>query len=251
MLFLVWLKGVALASARLAVLFLSVQPFGGIPLSGMGRVVVVLGLAVGVSPMAKMGGVPSFGSPDAFAEALLRELVVGGVFAAGLSAAFAAFHFGGRLLEMQIGFGLSSIVDIATRSSTPLLSSLMSMAAAVCFFAMDGHLALLRLVHLSFEVFPVGQGLNSLAPASLIAQFATCFVFGFMVVSPVVLCLFLVDIGLAFASRSMPQMNVFVMSMAIKSGVGMAVLSVSLRHSGSVVSRVFESTFQFFENWLL
>jgi flagellar biosynthesis protein FliR len=108
----------------------------------------------------------------------------------------------------------------------------------------------LRLVHQSYEALPVGQTLASLAPIELVAQFSTTFVYGFVIVAPVVVCLLLIDIGLAFASRTMPQLNVFVMSMTIKCCVALMVLSVSIRLTGGLASQIFDGTFRFFEGWM-
>lgn len=231
-----------LVSARLAMVFIAAPPFAGIPVPAMARIIVVVALAaglVGAAPQAVMRGM----DVEALAAAVLFEVVVGGIFAAGLFAAFAAFQFAGRLLDFQIGFGMASLVDIATRNNMPLIGALLSMLAAIFFFAIDGHLVLLRLIHLSLEKLPPGGSVASLDIASVVAQFATCFSFGLMLVAPIVLCLLLVDFGMAFMSRTMPQMNVFVMSMALKVLIGLVVLAISLPLAGGAIRRVFDATF--------
>lgn len=240
--FFAWITGVLLVSTRLAMVFIATPPFAGIPVPALARVIVVVGLAVGMVGTTTFA-VPGGLEPGALLGAVLFEIVVGGVFAAGLFAVFAAFQFGGRLLDYQIGFGMGSLVDIATRNNIPLIGALLSALAAVYFFAIDGHLVLLRLVHLSLEKLPPGGSVTSIDLGSVIAQFATCFSFGLMLVAPVVLCLLLVDIGMAFMSRTMPQMNVFVMSMSLKVLIGLTVLAIAVPLAGSVIRRVFDSAF--------
>ena len=236
-----WAMNVLLVSVRIAMLFIATPPFAGIPVPAVARILLILGLAAGMAgsfsgPVANL----SLISLGAF---VLHEAVVGASIAAGLFAAFSAFQFAGRLLDFQIGFGIASLVDLATRNNAPLLGALLSMVATVFFFAIDGHLALFRLMSLSLTKLPPGTGIESLDVRALIAQFGTCFSFGVILVAPVVLCLFLIDVGMAFISRTMPQMNVFVMSMSLKVLVGVTVLAISMPFAGGAIHRVFESMF--------
>lgn len=238
---LAWAMSVLLISVRVAMLFVVAPPFAGVPVPPLARVILVLTLAAGlIGNVAPLSVDLDIGS---LAGAVLHEAVVGGVFATGLFAAFAAFQFAGRLLDFQIGFGVASLVDIATKNSLPLLGTLLSMLAAVFFFAIDGHHAVLRLLSLSISKLPPGSSISSLDAGPLLAQFGTCFSFGLILVAPVVLCLFLVDIGMAFMSRTMPQMNVFVMSMSLKVMVGLVVLAISVPFAGAAMHRVYDAMF--------
>lgn len=235
-----WATLVMLASVRLSMLFLSTPVFGGVPVPIAARVILVAGLAAG---MVHGLALPAHVDPISLVSMLVHEAIVGGALAAGLFAGFSAFQFGGRLLDFQIGYGVAGLVDIATKNNAPLIGSLLSMMAVVVFFMVDGHLALLRVVDISLRVMPPGDGMANLNLSALIAQFASCFVFGFLIVAPVVLCLLVIDFGTAFMSRTLPQMNVFVLSMSVKVIVGTVMLAVVVPLSGGVVNRVFESVF--------
>lgn len=211
----------------------------------MAKVILIFGLAAGLA-----AGLPTVNphhiSVGWVFSAVLHEVIIGAAMAAGLFAGFAAFHVGGRLLDFQIGFGIAGLFDIATRNSAPLLGTVFSMAAVLIFFAVDGHLVMLRILQLSFLKLPPGTGISSINIGALIAYFGTCFVFGFALVAPVVLCLLLVDIGVAFMSRTMPQMNVFVLSLGIKVIVGLIMLAITLPFAGGLIQTIFESIFK---NW--
>ena len=235
-----WATLVLLTSVRLSMLFLSTPVFGGVPAPMMARIVLIVGLAAG---MAQGVEIPPQLDLIGLVSMVLHEAIVGAALAAGLFAGFSAFQFGGRLLDFQIGYGVAGLVDIATRNNAPLLGSLLSMAAVVVFFAVDGHLALLRVVHLSLSTIPPGSGISGLNLGALIAQFGSCFAFGLLIVAPIVICLLLIDFGAAFMSRTLPQMNVFVLSMAIKVVVGIVMLAIVVPLSSGVIHRVFESIF--------
>lgn len=240
--FLSWAAGVMLVAVRVSMLFVGTPLFGSVPVPVIARTILVFAIA-----LALAGHVPipvDDLEPLQLVAMVVHEMIIGGAIAVGLFAGFAAWHLAGRLLDLQIGFGVASLVDIATKNTTPLLGNLLSMAAVVVFFAIEGHVVLLRILNLSFEKLPIGGGIGSLDIGALIAQFGTCFTFGFVVVAPVVLSLLLVDFGVAFMSRTMPQMNVFVLSLSLKVIIGLVMLALTIPLAGGVLRRVFESMFE-------
>lgn len=236
---LAWGFATLLVSIRLSVLFVAAPVFASVPVPATARIILVMtlavGLALGVTPP------PELLSGFALAGAALGELIIGAAFAVGLFAGFGAFQFGGRLLDFQIGFGMANLVDIATRSSGPLLGTLLLSLGVLVFFTVDGHLVLLRMLKLSLERIPPGSSVLDLDFAALVAQFSACFVFGLALVAPVVLALFLVDTGMAFMSRTMPQMNVFLIALALKAVVGLVLLAITLPFAGGLMQRIFDS----------
>ena len=65
-----------------------------------------------------------------------------------------------------------------------------------------------------------------------------------------VIVLLLVDTVVAVMARTMPQMNIFFVSLPLKILVGLAVLAVSVVHIGPVARRCFESIFAMWESVL-
>lgn len=237
-----WLLGVLLVSVRVAVPFIMAAPFASVRLPSMAKIILVFTLALALVGYSQILPAASM-SLATLGSCMIYELIVGAAISTGLFAAFSAFQFAGRLLDYQVGFGVASLVDLATRNNAPLLGTLLYMLAILFFFAINGHLALLKVISLSLQSLPPGKGIMTLNFGALIAQFSTCFAFGLIIVAPIVLCLFLVDVGMAFMSRTMPQMNVFVISMSLKSMVCLVMLAIVIPFSGGIVQRIFDSLF--------
>jgi flagellar biosynthetic protein FliR len=244
-----WAAAVLLIAVRLAMLFIATPVFANIPVPVIARVLLILGLSIGFAGTVHIA-IFQVHDPVWLLTAVLHEMLVGAVMASGLFVGFGSFHLAGRLLDSQIGFGLAGLLDIATQNNAPLLGSLLSMLAVIMFFAVDGHLAMLRLLQLSFVKLPPGTGIANVDIGAVIAYFGSCFIFGFALVAPVVLCLFVVDVGLAFMSRTMPQMNVFVMSLVLKVVVGLSMLAIALPFAGGLTKTIFESIFNFWNKAL-
>jgi flagellar biosynthesis protein FliR len=236
-----------LVSLRLAPLFLFAPVFGSMSLPAHFRVFFVLALSYLLTAALGLdvGAVPI--EPIAIVRAVVGELIIGTAIAAGVIMGFAAFSFAGRMLDLQIGFGVASLLDLNTRAATPLIGTALSMMAVTMFYLVDGHHMLLRGVAYSFERLPLAQGIGGLDIGFLVAFAGSLFSFGLVLIAPIVLMLFLIDVGLAVMSRTMPQMNVFVLGISIKVFVGMLLLAVSVRYMGGVASKVFESVYQYLD----
>jgi flagellar biosynthetic protein FliR len=60
-------------------------------------------------------------SPAMLVEAGIYEFFIGALMAFGLFAAFGAFLFGGRILDLQMGFGVANLINPSTNTQGPLL----------------------------------------------------------------------------------------------------------------------------------
>ena len=236
-----WVTATLLTACRVGPLFILTPVFGSSQTPV--RVRVLLGLAL--AALLVMGGkgwphtgVESFG--DILGAATI-ELGIGFAFAFGVMAMFAVFLFGGRLLDLQVGFGEANLLDPITRAQGPLLGTALNLLAVVVFFALDGHHMILRGLAYSLEQFPPGSALARLNVDAVVAHFGLIFSYGLVLVAPAVFALLLLDVAFALISRTMPQMNVFVVSMPLKVLIGLFMLSLSMNHLLPAMRRAFES----------
>ncbi|MEE8058581.1 MAG: flagellar biosynthetic protein FliR [Pseudomonadales bacterium] len=183
--------------------------------------------------------------------AALHELFIGALMAFGLFTAFAVFLFGGRILDFQMGFGVANLINPSTNTQGPLLGTVLNLMAVMTFFLLDGHHMVIKGFAYSLEKVPVGQGLSELHIDQVIAQFGRMFVYGLMLVAPAVFTLLLLDVGLAIAARTMPQVNIFIVGLPLKIFVGMVVLTLSIKYLSPLLTRIFESIFRYWEQVLV
>lgn len=179
------------------------------------------------------------------------EFVVGALMAFGLFAAFGVFLFGGRILDFQMGFGVANLIDPVTNAQAPLLGTILNLLAVTVFFLMNGHHWLIRGIAFSLRQVPVGAGLRELNVHAMVAQFGLMFVYGLMLVAPVVFALLLLDVGMAVAARTMPQVNMFIVGLPLKIFVGLVLLAASLNFMGPLFQKVFHSIFDYWESVLV
>jgi flagellar biosynthesis protein FliR len=244
---LTWLLTVMLVSVRLGVVVLMTPVFSLIALPVNIRVLFVLALsAMLVSAMDPRFPGPTIDSPGSLALAAATEFALGSILAFGLLAGFAAFQFAGRIMDIQLGFGVAGLIDPTTRNQAPLLGTILNMAAVLTFFLVGGHRLLLRGLAFSLQQIPPGAALTSVPLDRVLAQFGAMFVHAALLSAPVMTVVLLVDIAMAMMARTMPQMNVFIIGLPLKILVGLVVLAISLGFLEPAFSLVFE---ELFEGW--
>jgi len=135
----VWLLTVFLLSLRLTAVFTMTPLLAAASVPPAVRVLLVLGLAAALSlglPAAaptRAAGV-RLDAPGALLAAGFTELALGATLSLGVLVAFAAFNVAGRLLDVQIGFGLGQVIDPASNASQPVLTSAFSQLSVLVFF---------------------------------------------------------------------------------------------------------------------
>jgi len=182
--------------------------------------------------------------------AAVMEIGVGATMAFGVMAAFGAFSLAGKILDIQSGFGIGSVYDPVTRSGAPVFATMLNMVAVVVFFGLDAHHALLRGIAFSLQQVAPGAGFAALDAEAVLRHFGLMFSLGVSLIIPVMLCLLLVEVGLAVVSRVLPQMNVFIVLIPVKLVTGIAIFAMTLVVLGPAMGKVYASIFTFWEQVL-
>lgn len=243
-----WVLAVFLLSIRIGTL-LMMTPILSAQVGPM-QIRVVLIIAFSTLLVAALG--LSFAQPltlGTLVTAAVSEFVTGAVLAFGVFAAFAAFSLAGKLLDLQIGFGIANVFDPITRAQGPVLTTALNLLAIAVFYGMDAHHALFRGVAFSLSQVPLGAGhLGSIETA--IRQFGLIFSLGLSIIVPVFICLLLIELGSAAISRVLPQMNILVVMMPLKVLAGLSLLALLAPTMGDAMRRIYGSIFVYWQEVL-
>lgn len=215
---------IALLTLRIGPVFVLSPPFSLIRVPKRVRVCLVLALSALLAPVLPAHAPLSEG---AFVVSAMSEAVIGLTFALALQLAFAALSFAGRVLDVQAGYGLALVIDPATRAQSPLFGTIFVMAAAVIFFASNGHLELVRVLAASAHAMPVGEPVLAGSPQALIGYLGLVMSTAFGVIAAVTVTLFLIDITIALLSRALPQMNALMLGLQVKTIATLIMLTLS------------------------
>ena len=205
------------------------------------RILLALGLAwltVLASPLQDTS------VPANWVSAALGEIAIGMVFGLVLMVPYAAVHMSGWLVDVQAGLSASTLFNPGAQSETQsLLGTALTMAATVLFFVLDLHLALYRALLASVRLIPLGEAGGTLDLSAFLGLLGSSFLLGLMLVAPVMLGLFVVDVGVAYATRSMPQANVYFLVLPLKIAVALLLMVATLPFVPALLERLYRDAF--------
>lgn len=175
---------------------------------------------------------------SSFLALALGELFIGGVIALSLQLVFAAVFWVGGALDIQAGFGLAAVTDPTTMARNPLAGTVFAYTGAAIFFGMGAQHDLLALWVATLDNMPLGYGQGVINIPALLKYIGAVFSISIGLVGIVVMVLFLIDISIAFMSRTLPQMNVLLLGFQVKSMAMLLVLPLAIGASTAVFVRL-------------
>lgn len=175
----------------------------------------------------------SFSSGEAFDIAnpleygflLLKEFAAGYVVGFVTELFFFVITYAGFIMDFQMGLSMATVYDPQHNTQIPVSGSLLQTFYVLLFFAVDGHLALIKILLGSAEIIPYGGILltQDLA-AKMIDLFSECVLMGIKFSFPILAAEFLVEMGVGILNKMVPQINVFVINIQLKITVGLVLL---------------------------
>lgn len=210
-----WFEAIMLASVRMVAFLVVAPPFshGAIPLQVKGM--LGLGLALAVSPLVANGHVPL--ETGAFIGTLIEQLVIGLALGFLVMLAFSAIQSAGSLVDLFGGFQLSQAFDPGMLVNGAQFTRLFQMAAIVLLFTTDGYQMVIAGISRSFTALPIGNSLDLAMTAKAATQaFGDLFLSAVQIAGPLLVVLFLADVGLGLLTRVSPALNAFSLGFPLK-----------------------------------
>lgn len=236
-----------LLSLRLGAVLLMTPVLYAAQLPARIRLLFILGLSFALGAALSPDASHLSTDPGILIAAASTELALGATLGLGIHVAFATFALAGRLLDIQIGFGMAQVLDPISQRQIPALNSAFMQIGVLMFFLLDGHHALLRGIALSLDAFPLGAGWSTAGAAdAVLGQMTGLFALGFALAAPVIFCVLLVEIALGVVARNLPQMNIFMLALPVKISVALVALALWMPSMGAVMTRVYASIA---DNW--
>ncbi|MCD7033766.1 flagellar type III secretion system protein FliR [Metabacillus sp. GX 13764] len=179
---------------------------------------------------------------------LFKELCTGLLIGFMAYMVLAAIQAAGGFIDFQLGFGIANIIDPMTGAQSPLTGQFLYTFALLFMLSVNAHHMLLDGVYYSFQYIPPEQAALRIGDGSvmlfILKTFSSMFLIAFQMAIPVAGSLFIVDVALGIVARTVPQMNVFVIGMPLKIGVGFIILIVVMGAMFMLIQGIFETMTQ-------
>jgi len=227
-----------LVACRVATIIMIVPIFGGRSVPATVKIGLSLLLSLIFLPLIASHVTSLPEDMPVFLTLVARELLLGALVGFAVLIVFTALQAAGHIVGLQMGFSLANVVNPLTADHASLIDQFYALLAALIFFTLNGHHALILAIQQSFDIAPVGVAGLGLSPGPvLLAWGRDLFSIAIRISLPVVAALLLTDIALAVIARSVPQLNVFIVGMPAKVGVAFLMLIVTVPVTAVIMSR--------------
>lgn len=161
----------------------------------------------------------------------LKEVVIGAIIGFVASIPFTIAENVGDFIDNQRGATMGELFSPLSGTQVSVLGTFFTQLVAVIFYAGGAVAVFLAVVYMSYDVLPLFGGVSvaSNTPEVALGLLDTMTERTFMISAPIVIIMLLATIGLGFVNRTAPQLNVFFLSMPIKSALGLAILAIYLQ----------------------
>jgi type III secretion protein T len=211
---------------------LTVAPFmGGAVLGGQSRLAVIGALSLIPAPSllpdlrALAASGPGF---HVYLALAAKEAALGLAIGWVSGIVFWAVQSAGFLMDNQRGASMASGPNPLSGDETTPLGSLLFQGVAAVFFLGGGFMSFLRLLWSSYAVWPAGSLAPAIAPGAgplfFVSLVDWLMLQTLLLAGPVVAACLLTDVSLGLVNRFASQLNVYVLSMPVKSGMTAFVL---------------------------
>lgn len=165
----------------------------------------------------------------AFAGQIGAEVFVGLCLGFIASLVIMSIQIAGAFLDTQMGFGMMQVLNPMTGQTTGDIGNFLNQLALSLFIIGGGPLELIRAVVAGYATVPPGAVHLAGDPVTvLIAVVTGMFELAFKIALPAAAVLLAVDVAFAIISRSMPQMNIFMVGVPAKVVIGLSTLAMLL-----------------------
>ncbi len=179
------------------------------------------------------------------------ETILGVAIGVATYAVFEAVQIAGQMLSIQMGYSLVNILDPNTQVESTVVAFFHQSMALLIFLSLNVHHWILRAVAHSFEYLPPGTvTVNPRFAQAVLHEGVIILGLGIQIAAPVLAATLLMDLILGLLGKSSPQMPLMLLGPAVKSMLGVFILTVTIGFWPRLFEKYFGQSISYMEQLL-
>ena len=198
---------------------------------GTARRVAIIAFSALAVPMALNGLPPGELNLWPLMIVAIKEVFVGLIVGFFASIPFWVAENVGNFIDNQRGATMGEVYSPLSGTQVSTTGIFFTQLVSTVFFVSGAFFLFLGALYKSYEVWPLFGSfveLSSNAPIQILSTLDGMLKTTVVISAPPVILMFLATLGLGFVNRTAPQLNVFFLSMPVKSALGIGILIVYL-----------------------
>jgi len=210
----------------------------GIPL--LFKIALAFATGIVLFPLLKLDAVPLVSDSFTLGISVAGEIFFGLAIGFSVKLIFAGIQLAGQLAGYQMGLAIANVMDPATSEQVPLLAQFNNLIGLLVFLSINAHHWFFKALEESFRLIPpLNASFSSSLLEHLVQLSGNMFVIALQVGAPVIAAMLLTSVAFGLVARTVPQMNVFVVAMPLKVGVGLLFVGFGLPYFSVFLKNIF------------
>ena len=229
--FHLWILAAVLAMARIGAAFAICPALTESMIPGVARRAATLAFAVLVRPAIHATLPPGPPNLWLFSLAAFREALIGFLIGFFSAIPFWVAENVGNFIDNQRGATMGEVYSPLSGAQVSTTGIFFTQLVSTIFFVGGAFFLFLGALYKSYAVWPVFAGgitFTPDTPVQILGALDGMLKTTVIIAAPVIIVMFLATLGLGLVNRTAPQLNVFFLSMPVKSALGLAMLILYL-----------------------
>ncbi|GGI66162.1 flagellar biosynthetic protein FliR [Enterococcus alcedinis] len=193
--------------------------------------------------------VPSFEPIDnlfVFGLVVWKEVLFGLAMGFLSQLVFTGVEIAGQLVDFQVGFSMAQAYDPTFQIMSSQYGKLYYWLTLMVIFLTNLHHYLIKGVVDSFQLVPIGAAsIPGVTVEGVIKLFALTFEMALHLAAPLVISAMVIDVLLGILSRTIPQINVLMMGMPMKSGFSFIIFLLLVPNTLEYLTKIVPKSLQY------
>jgi flagellar biosynthetic protein FliR len=166
---------------------------------------------------------------DAIIWMAIKESLIGLLLGSVVRMLFFAVNISGQIISAALGLSAAQMFNPTLGTQSTILEQFQFTIGIIIFLTINGHHLLLTGIVESFNLIPLNfDGFNLLGVKSAAYLGQEILTLGLKMGAPVMISIFLIQVGMGIIGRVVPQINVLVTSLHLTILIGLIVMMVSV-----------------------
>lgn len=154
---------------------------------------------------------------------------------------FTTMEIAGQLVDFQVGFSMASVFDASMGKQASIFGRIYYWITISVFFLLNMHHIVLEALIKSFDYMPLTMlNVASFKVEGIVVLFSNVFELALNLAAPIIIVVLITDIVLGVISRTVPQINVLMLGMPLKSMVGFVITMATLSYLMNSITNIVE-----------
>jgi flagellar biosynthesis protein FliR len=168
------------------------------------------------------------------------ELLIGIIIGFSARLIFTGIQLAGEMLGFQMGFSVASVIDPTSSTQVSIIAEFQYLLSLLLFMTVNAHHLFISAIAESYQVVPpLSVHFSGPLLQAFVSLSKDVFVIAVKISAPVTAVLLFTNVAMGLVARTVPQMNVFIVSMPLQIAIGLIFIGLTAPVFIKVIQHLF------------